>query len=58
MRPFLTTMLLVFVSPALAALNIVACEPEWGALAKEIGGEQARIYVATNALQDLSLIHI
>src|SRR6476646_7593725 len=52
MRPFLTTMLLVFVSPALAALNIVACEPEWGALAKELGGDHARIYVAATALQD------
>lgn len=38
--------------PALAALNIFACEPEWGALAKEIAGEQASIYVATNAQQD------
>ena len=38
--------------PALAALNIVACEPEWGALAKEIGGERVSIYVATTALQD------
>lgn len=38
--------------PALAALNILACEPEWGALAKELGGEKVSIYVATNALQD------
>jgi zinc/manganese transport system substrate-binding protein len=38
--------------PALAALNILACEPEWGALAKELGGDKANIYVATNALQD------
>ena len=37
---------------ALAALNIFACEPEWGALAKELAGEKASIYVATNALQD------
>lgn len=33
-------------------LSIFACEPEWGALAKELAGEQARIYVATSALQD------
>src|SRR6185436_273848 len=52
MRPFVTAMLLVLVSPALAALNVVACEPEWGALAKELGGDQARIYVAATALQD------
>ena len=38
--------------PALAALNIFACEPEWGALAKELAGDKASIYVATNALQD------
>ena len=38
--------------PALAALNIFACEPEWGALAKELGGDKVSVYIATNALQD------
>jgi zinc/manganese transport system substrate-binding protein len=38
--------------PTLAALNLFACEPEWGALAKELAGEKASIYVATTALQD------
>jgi zinc/manganese transport system substrate-binding protein len=38
--------------PALAALNIFACEPEWGALSKELGGDKANVYVATNARQD------
>lgn len=38
--------------PAGAALNIFACEPEWGALAKELAGEKAAIYVATTGLQD------
>lgn len=38
--------------PASAALNIFACEPEWGALAKELAGPKATIYVATTALQD------
>jgi len=37
---------------ALANLNILACEPEWGSLAKEIGGDKASIYVATTAMQD------
>ena len=32
-------------------LNILACEPEWGALAQELGGEKITIYTATNALQ-------
>jgi zinc/manganese transport system substrate-binding protein len=38
--------------PALAALNILACEPEWGSLAKELGGDKVTVYVATTALQD------
>ena len=38
--------------PAFASLNILACEPEWGALAKELGGDKTSVYVATNALQD------
>lgn len=37
---------------ALAALNIFACTPEWGALATELGADNARVYVATTALQD------
>jgi zinc/manganese transport system substrate-binding protein len=40
-------------SAALAALNIFACEPEWGALAKELGGDKATVYTAANALQDV-----
>ena len=39
-------------NPSLAALNIFACEPEWGALAKELAGEKGSVYVATTALQD------
>jgi zinc/manganese transport system substrate-binding protein len=35
-----------------AALNVFACEPEWGALAKELGGEEVKVYTATTALQD------
>ena len=38
--------------PACAALNIFACTPEWGALAKELAGDKANIYMATTALQD------
>jgi len=34
------------------ALKVFACEPEWAALTKELAGEQASIYTATNALQD------
>lgn len=35
-----------------AALDIFACEPEWQALAQEIAGDQADIYVATSPHQD------
>jgi len=35
-----------------AALNIFACEPEWGALAQELAGDKASVYTATTALQD------
>jgi len=38
--------------PAAAALNIFACEPEWGALARELVGEKASIFSATSGLQD------
>ncbi len=37
---------------ALAALNIFACEPEWGALAKELGGDKVSVYTAVGPLQD------
>ncbi|MGA9033286.1 MAG: zinc ABC transporter substrate-binding protein, partial [Sulfuricaulis sp.] len=35
-----------------SALDVFACEPEWGALAQELGGDRVSIYVATSALQD------
>ena len=38
--------------PASAALNVFACEPEWGALAQELGGDKVSVYSATTALQD------
>ncbi|HEX9397467.1 MAG TPA: zinc ABC transporter substrate-binding protein [Burkholderiales bacterium] len=46
----LATALLAF--PAAAALNVFACEPEWGALAQELGGDKLSVYSATAALQD------
>jgi zinc/manganese transport system substrate-binding protein len=33
-------------------LNIFACEPEWAALAHEIGGERVKTFSATHAAQD------
>ena len=39
-------------TPAYANLNVFACEPEWGALAGEIGGDKVSIYTATTGAQD------
>ncbi len=39
--------------PASANLNVFACEPEWGALAQELGGDKLNVYNATTALQDV-----
>jgi len=38
--------------PAHAALNVFACEPEWAALAQELGGERVKVFAATTAAQD------
>jgi zinc/manganese transport system substrate-binding protein len=35
-----------------AAFNVFACEPEWAALVKELGGDKVSAYSATHALQD------
>jgi zinc/manganese transport system substrate-binding protein len=42
--------------PARAALQVFACEPEWGALVAELAGDRAEVYVATTALQDVHQI--
>lgn len=47
----LTVAALAFAQQA-AALDVFACEPEWGSLAQELGGDRVSIYVATSALQD------
>ncbi len=46
--------LLIVFTPVVAAaeLNIFACEPEWAALASEIGRPHVTAYSATTALQD------
>jgi zinc/manganese transport system substrate-binding protein len=35
-----------------AAVDVFACEPEWAALSKEVGGDKVSVYQATTALQD------
>lgn len=37
---------------ARAALKVLACEPEWGALVQELAGDKASVYTATTGLQD------
>lgn len=52
MRLFILLTALTLALPARAALNILACEPEWAALAQELAGDSARISSATTARQD------
>lgn len=53
LKTLVAVSVVLIATPAIAAFNIFSCEPEWGALAKEIGGDKVGIYVATNALQDV-----
>jgi zinc/manganese transport system substrate-binding protein len=39
-------------SPASADVKVFACEPEWAALAREVGGEKVSAFSATHARQD------
>lgn len=38
--------------PVGAVMKVLACEPEWGSLLQELGGDKVRVYVATTAQQD------
>ncbi len=54
-RPLLATLFFTLLGaqgPAHAALRVLACEPEWGALVHELAGDKVTVYTATNALQD------
>jgi zinc/manganese transport system substrate-binding protein len=56
MRSYLTFLFAAitgaWIAPAAAALSVFATVPEWGALVDELAGDKAKIYIATNALQD------
>lgn len=43
---------ILLAQPSHAAVNVLACEPEWAALASEIGGDKVKTSSATTALQD------
>ncbi|HAD09902.1 MAG TPA: zinc ABC transporter substrate-binding protein [Porticoccaceae bacterium] len=42
----------MFANPAHGSLRVFACEPEWAALAEQLGGDQVRVFTATTAFQD------
>ena len=44
--------LTLFTSTSFAKLNIFTCEPEWAALASEIGGDKIKTFSATHGKQD------
>ena len=53
MTRLLIALLLTLTAPlANAALRVFACEPEWDALARELGGDRVEVYAATTAQQD------
>ena len=51
-RGILLFLLLLVVADVHASINVFACEPEWAALAQEIGGDKLTIYSATTSMQD------
>jgi zinc/manganese transport system substrate-binding protein len=46
------SILALFALRSHAAINVLACEPEWAALTAEIGGDKVKVSSATTALQD------
>src|SRR5258705_4876594 len=58
-KSIIAALLLAFgaASPAYANLNVFACEPEWAALATEIGGDKVSVYSATTGGQEPQQIH-
>src|ERR1044071_7728904 len=49
---FLFCSIIFYPASASAALNVLACEPEWAALAQELGGDKVSTVSATTAFQD------
>ena len=52
----LATILLAFGAQNAHALNVFACEPEWGSLMHELAGDIDSVDVGTTALQDVHVI--
>jgi zinc/manganese transport system substrate-binding protein len=49
---FATVLFLSSAAPSLADMKVFACEPEWAALAEELGGKHVSVFSATTAMQD------
>ena len=54
--PLLALLLFALVAPQAQALNVFACEPEWGSLLHELAGDAIQVDVGTSALQDVHVI--
>jgi zinc/manganese transport system substrate-binding protein len=52
LNQLLAGLILLAALPAAAEIKVFACEPEWAALAQELGGEKVSAFSATTALQD------
>jgi ABC-type Zn uptake system ZnuABC Zn-binding protein ZnuA len=52
LRTFVCFVLMLLFARSALAHRIVSCEPEWAALAKELGGEMVTVYSATTGLQN------
>lgn len=52
-RGVLALCLLVLALPSQAAVRVLATTADWGALARELGGDRVDVYTATAALQDV-----
>jgi zinc/manganese transport system substrate-binding protein len=51
-KKIIFVLLMTVFSSVHATINIFACEPEWAALAEEIGGDRLTVYSATTSMQD------
>ena len=52
LRSLLALSFLLASAAAQAAVNVLACEPEWADLASRLGGDRVRVSSATTGLQD------
>jgi zinc/manganese transport system substrate-binding protein len=52
LRIFAATCAVLFTGQAFSAINVFACEPEWAALAQELGGDKVAAISAVSPAQD------